>query len=249
VDLSPGTVVFGSGPHAERQQAPRESLTPLPAGLLPEEGVFARLMGVSMSTLTTTAARPPARVLVTGLGPVGNLAAQVFERCGYIVTGVDPAPARRKAAQDCGIRDVRPGVAGEPDLLNQMGLHLECSGSEQAVLEGCRCVCKRGEVVLIGVPWRRRVDLQAFDLLHAVFHRYVVLRSGWEWEVPRQPRDFALNSIAGNYAAALAWLAEGKIRTGGLAVTRPPSHAPEVYRGLLDQSLPAPGALFDWRLA
>lgn len=246
-DLRVGDIVFASGPHASRQQARRDQVTPLPAGLAPEIAVFARLMGVSMSTLNTAAAHAPARVLVTGLGPVGNLAAQVFARCGYLVTCIDPVDTRRAAAVAAGLRDVRASFADCADLAGRMALHLECSGHEQAVLDGCKLVAKRGEVVLVGVPWRRRTELSAFDFLHAVFHHYAVVRSGWEWEVPGQPRDFSFNSLAANYAAALDWLREGSIRVDGLAAAYPPSEAQAVYSGLLAQSLPTPGAIFDWR--
>ena len=248
-DLQAGALVLGSGKHCEFQQAARRDVTPLPTGLTPEKAVFARLAGVSMSTLNTTTARPPSRVLITGLGPVGNLAAQVFAAAGYRVTAVDPFQARREDLQRLGITDVRTSTSeGTADLAGCVSLHVECSGHEQAVLDGCHCVRKRGEVVLIGVPWKRRTEIYAADLLHAVFHRYVVLRSGWEWEVPVQPRDFAGNSIMENHAAALGWLTDGRLRVEGLASVYAPSQAQEVYSGLLKQSLATPSALFDWRL-
>jgi len=248
-DLQPGARVLGSGNHREWQQAVRQAVTPLPEGLAPENAVFARLAGVSMSTLNTTTARPPSRVLVTGLGPVGNMAAQVFTAGGYQVTAIDPFEARREDARKDGLKDVRASVGEAPDdLVNQVALHVECSGHEQAVLDGCRLVRKRGEVVLVGVPWKRRTEIYAAELLHAVFHRYVVLRSGWEWEVPVQAREFAGNSILENHAAALDWLRDGRLRVDGLATAYAPSEAQKVYDGLLAQSLPTPTALFDWRL-
>ena len=136
---------------------------------------------------------------------------------------------------------------GVEDLVDQIALHVECSGHEQAVLDGCKLVRKRGEVVLVGVPWSRKTEIFSFELTHAIFHRYVILRSGWEWEVPLQPRDFAGNSIMGNYRAALDWLADGRLRVDGLGTLYAPERAQEVYDGLLNQSLPTPAALFDWR--
>ena len=247
-DLPLGTVVLSSGGHGAEQQAERENVVPLPAGLAPEVAVFARLAGVSMSTLNTTTARVPSRVLITGLGPIGNLAAQVFAAAGYQVTAVDPSLARRETAARMGLRDVRPSITqNSDDLVDHIALHVECSGHEQAVLDGCRVVRKRGEVVILGVPWTRKTKIYSYELIHAVFHRYVVLRSGWEWEVPIQPRDFSSNSIIENYRAALAWLAEGRLRVDGLGTLYPPDRAHEVYTGLLNQSLPTPAALFDWR--
>jgi threonine dehydrogenase-like Zn-dependent dehydrogenase len=246
-DLAPGDLVFGSGIHAERQRVERDTVIPLPAGLAPEVAVFARLMGVSMSTLNTCAANPPARVLVTGLGPVGNLAAQIFARCGYEVTAIDPISERREAANAVGISDARPSTEGSDDLTETIALHIDCSGHEQAILDGCKCVVKRGEVVLLGTPWEKRTELPAYDLLKAIFFGYVVVRSGWEWEVPEHPREFAFNSIEVNYRTALKWLSEGSIQVDGLAGTFLPTEAPQVYAGLSDRSLGTPGALFDWR--
>lgn len=248
-DLAPGTAVFASGKHCSHQQTARRDAVPLPAGLAPEAAVFARLAGVSMSTLNTTRAHPPAHVLITGLGPVGNLAAQVFHACGYTVTAVDPAASRRASATRTGLRDVRASLTeGTPSLDGLVALHVECSGHEQAALDGCRLVAKGGEVVLVGVPWQRRTELFAHDLLHAVFHRYAVLRSGWEWQVPAHPANFQANSLTANYAAALAWLADGRLRVEGMAGLHSPRDAQKVYTGLAAQSLPEPSALFDWRL-
>ncbi len=245
--IQPGDVVFASGGHGERQQMRASAVVRVPPDLKPEVAVFARLMGVSMTTLNVTEVRAPERVLVTGLGPIGNLAAQIFASCGYEVTAIDPVEARRQAALAVGIRDVRSSFADIPEFVDKIGLHLECSGHEQAVVDGCKSVRKRGEVVLVGVPWTKRTDVPAFDVLHAVFHRYIILRSGWEWEIPKEPVDFSGNSILGNFTAAIRWLSEGRIKVDSLATGFAPGEAPKVYAGLLAQSLPTLGAYFDWR--
>ena len=244
--ISKGDRVFGSGPHQEIQTAAADAVVTLPGGLDPEVAVFARLAGVSMSTLNTTTARPPSRVLVTGLGPIGNLAAQIWTRCGYEVTGIDPVKPRRELAVQSGIRDVRASIDEGASLEGTVTLALECSGHEQAVLDACKCVRKRGEVVMIGRNWKQYTALTAHDLLEAVFKRYAVLRSGWEWEVPALTSDFHDNSLMGNYAAALRWLAEGSLKVQGFAESFAPEKAREAYAGLLDRSSPTPCAIFDW---
>jgi threonine dehydrogenase-like Zn-dependent dehydrogenase len=134
----------------------------------------------------------------------------------------------------------------DPGFAGKVGLVLECSGHEQAALDGCRVVKKRGEVVLVGTPWRRQTDLFAHELLRAVFHNYVVLRSGWEWELPMHAADFRVNSIFGSFAAALRWLAEGRIRVEGLYELAPPREAQRVYQALLHHSSNRLSAVFDW---
>ena len=195
-DIKPGDRAFCMGPHRSFQRVGRGDALSLPAGLPPNEALFARMMNVSMSTLTTTTARPPQKVLVTGLGLVGHLAAKVFGICGYEVIACDPSEARRKIAEEAGIGPVCPAVPlQDPNIVGQVALVVECSGHEGAVIDGCRAVQKRGEVVLVGVPWRKCTDRSAHELTDVIFHKYAVVRSGWEWEVPRQAGEFRTGSI------------------------------------------------------
>ena len=71
-DVKVGDHIFCMGNHQSYQRIKRDAALLLPEGLAPETGVFARLMNVSLTTLTTTTARPPERVVVTGLGIVGK---------------------------------------------------------------------------------------------------------------------------------------------------------------------------------
>ena len=64
----------------------------------------------------------------------------------------------------------------------------------------------------MGVPWTRQTELTAHDVLSEVFHRYVVLRSGWEWEIPRHAADFRPHGIYGNFRTALRWLSESLVK-------------------------------------
>jgi NADPH:quinone reductase-like Zn-dependent oxidoreductase len=60
-----GARAFCMGPHRSFQRVPQERAWLVPAGLAPDTAVFARMMSVSMSTLTTTVARPPETVVVS----------------------------------------------------------------------------------------------------------------------------------------------------------------------------------------
>lgn len=246
-DLKPGDLAFCMGSHQTYQRAPRQYVVPLPQGLSPDAAPFARLMCVTMSTLTTTTARPPAKVIVTGLGIVGHLAAKLFSACGYDVLAVDPLEGRREAAVRAGIAQVAPSVPLEdPNWAGKVALVVECSGHEQAALDACKVVQKRGEVVVVAAMWKQRTSLSAFELLNTVFNRYVVLRSGWEWEVPLLPTDFRANSMYTNIAGAMQWLADGKVKVEGLAMPALPRDAQQVYQQLLHQPAKALTALYDW---
>ncbi len=242
-----GDIVLAMGEHRSHQVHPATDVYKVPTGLSPQDATFARLMGVSMSTLTTTTARPAERVLVTGLGPVGHLAAQLFQACGYDVLAFDPDAGRRELAQKGGITQVCAQMPLEdPHWGQKVALIIECSGHEGATLDGCRMVKPRGEVVLIGVPWRQRTQIFAHELLNVIFHRYAVVRSGWEWEVPRRATDFRVGSIDANLQAALKWLGEKKINVSGLYSIYNPRDCQNAYQALLKAEEKSLAIVFDW---
>lgn len=245
--VSEGDLFFCMGGHRSFQQVEAHAARPIPKELPPEKAVLARLMGVSMTTLMTTVARPGDRVLITGAGPVGFLAAQMFALSGYDVLVAEPNAVRRHWVEQSGIRSVFAKTPFEDASIGgTVALVVECSGHEQAVLDACHVVRKRGEVVLVGVPWHRQTDIFAHELLSLVFHKYVVLRSGWEWELPHRATDFSPHSIHAGFDAALRWLAEGRIRTDGLITQTDPRDAQYVYQDLLHRRAEGLFTVFDW---
>jgi len=205
-------------------------------------------MGVSMTTIMPTNARPGDLVMVTGAGPVGFLAAQMFSLSGYEVLVVEPNEGRRHLVEQSGIRHTYDKVpVDDASVAGTVGLVLECSGHEQATLDALSVVRKRGEVVLVGVPWRRQTDTYAHDVLSLVFHKYVVLRSGWEWELPHHSADFAPHSIHSGFDTALRWLADGRINTENLISSANPREAQSVYQDLLYRKTEGVFSVFDWR--
>ncbi len=251
-DIAPGQRCLCTGPkgiggHRSRQRAPRQAVLPVPERLDPAAAAHARLMGVTWSTLTTTVARPPDRVLVTGLGIVGHLGAQIFRAAGYRVMAIDPLESRRRLAEAKGIPTVLPAVPHDDKVaVADIGLALECSGHEGAVQDAVKAIRKRGEVVLVGVPRARKTDIYAFDVLQPLFRRYATLRSGWEWEISRYGEDFRVGSVFGNLAGALAWLAEGRVDVSGLYATMKPSECQAAYQMLTQREGEALTVAFDW---
>lgn len=247
-DIKPGDLCFTPGGHRSFLRRNREDLLPVPAGLDAPTACFARIMAVTMATLSTTTARPPAKIGVTGLGVVGNLAAQMFQSCGYDVYACDPSDTRRCFAEQSGVKHVLPRLPLEDgNTAGQFDLVLECSGHEQAALDAIRSIRRRGEVVLVGTPWKKNTDLSAHELLYQIFHRWPIVRSGWEWEMPGRPTDFRTNSTWGNYEGALRWLAEGRIKTAGLWETVSPANPQQVYDDALAGKRAKLVTIFDWQ--
>lgn len=246
-EIRPGSTVFCMGQHRNIQQTEAEYAVAVPDGLAAEEAVLARLMGVPMTTLMTTKARPGDVVLITGAGPVGFLCAHLFRISGYDVHIADPDSNRQRIANSSGIENVSSSASEMPDIENRVALAIDCSGNEQAVLEGARTIRKGGEVVLVGVPWKRRTELTAHELLHVVFHKYAILRSGWEWELPMHASNFRPHSIMDNFRLALRWLSEGRIPSDGLIQMHRPEEAQAVYQALLHGNAEGLFQIFDWQ--
>jgi threonine dehydrogenase-like Zn-dependent dehydrogenase len=262
-DIEPGQRVFCMGPHRAFQRIARTGsfppAIPVPESLPSETAVFARLMAVSMATLATTQARPPAKVLVSGLGIIGNLAAQVFTALGYETYAWDPVEPRRGLAAACGLTTVDvPLSEAKPTTENAL-LVLECSGHEAAVVDCLRCVRKGGELVLVARPWKQKTDLSAQRLLDEIFTSFAIVRTGWEWQVPRGPEpvggslddEFAQfarpSSTVELHAAALRWLDDGRISVSELADTAKPEDAGEVYARLASGRHDRLTTLFQWQ--
>jgi threonine dehydrogenase-like Zn-dependent dehydrogenase len=256
--VKPGERRFAMGYHRSTQTHAAENTLLLPEGMAPDTAVIARLMGVSMTTLMTTRARPGDRVVITGAGPVGFLAAHLFRIGGYLVTVVDPDALRRRQLEQSGIADTRAQMPlDDPDIQGRVALVVDCSGHEGAVLEGCNMVRRMGEVVLDGVPWRKYTDLTAHDITNAVFFKHVTLRSGWEWELPMHGRSFlweellegynnAPHSIFSGFSRALTWLAQDRIPLDGL-IHRTTPGAPELlYAGIMQRDIAEPFIVLDW---
>ena len=246
-DLKPGDLVFSRGEHKLEQREKRAMIAKIPVGLSPDVATFARMMCVPMATLISTKAYPPQRVVVTGLGPVGHLAAKIFAACGYEVTGVDPQPGRRQFLEGAGLAALLPSIpVDEAGFAGSVAIVVECSGHEKAVLDGCRVIRKGGEVVLVGTPWRKLTDISAWEITNAVFFKFAVLRSGWEYELPDLATEFRPGSIMENFATALAWLASGRVKVDGLYQKVSPAEAQKAYQDLLHNRVPSLVTLFDW---
>ena len=80
--ISPGNLLFCMGPHRSFQQVDACSTLPVPESMPAERALLTRLIGVSMTTLMTTTARPGDKVIISALGPVGYLAVQIFTLSG-----------------------------------------------------------------------------------------------------------------------------------------------------------------------
>lgn len=240
-----GDLVFCMAPHQSYQIKNCQAVLKLPEGLLPEHALFARLAGVSMATLSRTSVTPGERVLITGLGTVGLMAMHIYSHLGYEVIGVDPDSERRKTAEASGFTEVYEKVPFDK-YDKTIGLALECSGNEAAVLDCCNIVRPHGEVSVVGVPWKPYTDITAYSLLHPIFYNYVRVYSGWENDLPLENSKFVHESMNKNYRLAMKLIHEGKLIRNDLYTIKPYTEAQQAYEDILDKKEKTLATIFSW---
>jgi len=249
VAVKPGDRVYTMGPHASaaRLDARDHLCAPVPSTLSDEQAVFVRLANVSMTTMRTTVVRGGDDVAVVGQGLVGNLAAQVFQACGARVRAFDLSPARRAIAGRCGIRSVH-GADAMPDFARRHRLVIEATGSAQALASAIGLAQNGGEVVMIGAPWGGDENsVPSSRLTRDIFFRFLRLRSGSEWEIPRQPHPLMADSIRANVETGLEWLADGRLQVAPLITHRlSPELIQTAYEGLLTRKDEYLGVILRW---
>jgi 2-desacetyl-2-hydroxyethyl bacteriochlorophyllide A dehydrogenase len=249
LDVRPGQRVYSMGYHSSivRLDARQRFCVPVPDDLPDERAVFVRLANVSMTTMRTTIVRGGDGVAVVGLGLIGNLAAQVFQACGMRVNALDLSPARRAVAERCGIRSVHGSDAMEA-LARQHRLVIEATGSAQALAGAIGLAQSGGEIVMVGAPWGGdQNSVPSSRLTRDLFYRFLTLRSGSEWEIPRQPVPQMADSILQNISTGLTWLTDGRLNVEPLITHRlPPAEIQRAYEGLLNQKDEYLGVILQW---
>lgn len=246
-DYKPGDVVFAEAPHQLYQTVLAERAVKVPDTMPAEHAVLTRFPAISMTSLLETRIKPTEPAIVTGLGIVGLMCAQILKHCGYNVYTVDPSASRRDTAAACGIKHTAASLEELADLHGIFGLAMECSGNDHATIGLVHSIRKGGEIYLIGVPWKQTSDMAAHELFKAIFTGYVHLSSGWEWSLPRETKDFLPNSTNHSFQTAMRWIAGGALHVDGIYRLYSPGNCNAVYTAIAQGKLDTTCAIFDWR--
>ncbi|MGH3217623.1 MAG: bi-domain-containing oxidoreductase [Streptosporangiaceae bacterium] len=93
----------GKANHAEFQAVPHLLCAVAPERVTPEDAAFATLASIPLHALRLSGVGPGGKVVVLGLGLLGQLAARLAVACGCDVAGIDPDGFARKTAASAGI--------------------------------------------------------------------------------------------------------------------------------------------------
>jgi predicted dehydrogenase/threonine dehydrogenase-like Zn-dependent dehydrogenase len=93
----------GMASHAEYQAVAGLLCAVVPAGVPAADAAFATLASIPLHALRLAEAGPGAKVVVLGLGLIGQLAARLALACGCDVAGIDPGGYARQTAAAAGV--------------------------------------------------------------------------------------------------------------------------------------------------
>lgn len=151
--LCPDLVFFATPPHdgslVQRMAIDERQLFALPGGMSFEEGALCEPLSVGIWACRRARLEPGDRVLVTGAGPVGLLAAQVARAFGAgAVTVADVSEFRLEMARGLGLDTERVGDGDSRDF----DVLLECSGAPTALADGLWRLRANGRAAMVGMP-------------------------------------------------------------------------------------------------
>jgi (R,R)-butanediol dehydrogenase/meso-butanediol dehydrogenase/diacetyl reductase len=127
---------------------------PMPDALSWQQGAMIEPAAVSWAAVQVGRVQPGERVLVTGAGPIGALAALAAVAAGATVLVSEPNPSRARQVAALGF-DVIDPRAGEPARdwsPDGFDVAIECSGVEVAIQGALAALRPGGRVVQTGVP-------------------------------------------------------------------------------------------------
>jgi predicted dehydrogenase/threonine dehydrogenase-like Zn-dependent dehydrogenase len=105
--VRPGQLVVtggaGKASHAEFQVVPGLLCAPVPAGVDAQDAAFTTIAAIALHSLRLAEAGPGSKVVVVGLGLIGQLAARLAMAAGCDVAGIDPAGHPRTVAAGSGV--------------------------------------------------------------------------------------------------------------------------------------------------
>jgi predicted dehydrogenase/threonine dehydrogenase-like Zn-dependent dehydrogenase len=172
LDLKPGDRVACAGAglanHAGVNVVPRNLVARIPDGVAYEEAAFVTLGAIALQGVRRSEPGLGDRVLVLGLGLLGQITVQLLKAAGAVVIGVDVRPDRVARAQALGLDSgftiaERDFVAGALERTLGRGADaviVTAAGGDPGLLNKAFEACRRkGRVVLVGdVPIRIQRD-------------------------------------------------------------------------------------------
>lgn len=213
-----GDRVLSNGKHAEVVCVPQNLAAHIPDGLPYEDATFAVVGAIALQGIRLIEPTFGETVVVTGLGLIGLLAAQLLRANGCKVVGLDFDPVKLELARSWGIQAFQAGdgPAHQFESSADAVLITASTKSNEVVSQAARMCRKRGRIVLVGVVGLdlQRSDFYEKELRFQVSCSYGPGRYDESYEIKGQdyPIGFVRWTAQRNFEAVLQAMASGQIQ-------------------------------------
>lgn len=228
-----GDRVASNGRHAEYVSVPKHLAARIPDGVTDEEGSFAVIGAIALQGIRLVQPTFGETVVVTGLGLIGLIAAQLLRANGCRVIGLDFDSQKVALAESLGIHAVQVGENTDPvQIVNTIThaagadavLLTASTKSNEVVSQAARMSRKRGRIVLVGVVG---LDLQRSDFYEKELTFQVSCSYGpgrYDDQYEAQGHDYPIGFVRWteqrNFEAVLAAIADRRLQVQPLITER-----------------------------
>jgi 2-desacetyl-2-hydroxyethyl bacteriochlorophyllide A dehydrogenase len=256
-DYKPGDIVFHYGNHSKYEVVQVSgTFLKVPDYLDLRWVPFTRMATVAATSIRVSNIEFGDYVSVTGLGLIGNMAAQLAHAQGATVIGIDLSAERLQTAKLCGLKYGIHGGQGDAlvqiaDITGGKGVttHIEATGVPQVAVQSLSYIAKLGEIVFLGSP-RGEYHTDVTDILnycHLYNRGCITFKGAHEWRYPIEPNDFIKHSLVRNSSIVFELMKQKRLQIEPLiSHVLKPEHAKEAYEGLKVNKDQYSGVLFDW---
>lgn len=259
-DINLGDIVYTYGPHASYFKIDCTDrwhgvCVKLPEGLNADLAAFTHMGGIAFTSIRKSGIEIGDHVLVTGLGVIGNLAAQLAQLQGAEVIATDINNSRIEIARQCGI--TRVINSAEEDLKSyiekessgeMISSYIDATGISSVINQSASCIKYDGEIILLGSP---RASYES-DLTRFLKHFHYLpwcgnLKAALEFTLPTFQHDFHKHSIERNASVLMSLIKNNKIHIKPFYSHKiHPEEAPGAYNGLKNTPDTYVGVVIDW---
>lgn len=255
-DLAPGDRVACAGAgwanHAAFNVVPRNLVARVPDAVPLEDAAFATLAAIALQGVRRAAPTLGERVVVLGLGLLGQITVQLLRASGCVALGVDVRRDRVDRALALGLaggfatseRDFVAGILERTDGIGADAVIVTAAGGDAALLNRSFEACRRkGRVVLVGdVPiriQRDRIYKKEIDFLISTSYGPGRYDPEYEDKGLDYPLAYVRWTEGRNLEESLRLMASGALRVRPLVdATYPVERAPEAYASLAVEPRP-----------
>lgn len=159
-DIKVGDRVASNGGHAEVVSVPQNLVAKIPSNISDEEAAFTVIGSIGLQGIRLCNPTFGETIVVTGLGLIGLLTAQMLVANGCRVIGIELDEEKCRLAREAGVITVNPAKGEDPvktalELTNGVGVDgviiTASAKTDEIISQAAQMSRKRGRIILVGV--------------------------------------------------------------------------------------------------